>query len=103
MIQINRNASGAERKPQPKVLRKKDRAVKYTVSVEFNGKTYTTESENIVVPGTATGKPDTPDVPSQNDNICKWDNVDHGTTFWGRLVKFFHSILYFFAHLFGKR
>ena len=37
------------------------------------------------------------------DNICKWDNVDHGTSFWGRIVRFFHSILYFFAHLFGKK
>ena len=37
------------------------------------------------------------------DNICKWDNVDHGTSFWGRIVKFFHSILYFFAHLFGRK
>ncbi|MBR0510926.1 MAG: InlB B-repeat-containing protein [Clostridia bacterium] len=37
------------------------------------------------------------------DNICKWDNVDHGTSFWDRIVKFFHSILYFFAHLFGRK
>ena len=42
------------------------------------------------------------DTPS-GDNVCKWDNVDHGTSFWGRLVKFFHSILYFFAHLFGRK
>ncbi|MBR3423559.1 MAG: hypothetical protein IKG80_03615, partial [Clostridia bacterium] len=46
--------------------------------------------------------PTDPDHPSGN-NVCKWDNVDHGTSFWGRLVKFFHSILYFFAHLFGRR
>ena len=42
------------------------------------------------------------DTPS-GDNVCKWDNVDHGTSFLGKLTKFFHSILYFFAHLFGKR
>lgn len=47
--------------------------------------------------------PDTPDAPAQDDTLCKWDNVDHGTSFWGRLVHFFHSILYFFARLFGKR
>ena len=47
-------------------------------------------------------EPTDPGTPS-GDNICKWDNVDHGTSFWGRLVKFFHSILYFFAHLFGRR
>ena len=82
-----------------------DRVVKYTVSVEFNGRTYTAESENVTVPGTATGEPDTPTNPdtSSGGNICKWDNVDHGASFWGRLVHFFHSILYFFAHLFSRR
>lgn len=58
-----------------------------------------------------TGEPDTPDEPTDptdpdspsGNNICKWDDVDHGTSFWGRPVKFFHSILYFFAHLFGRR
>lgn len=58
--------------------------------------------------------PDAPDDPTDStnpadpteptgNNICKWDNVDHGTFFRGRLVKFFHSILYFFAHLFGRK
>ena len=46
--------------------------------------------------------PADPTEPTGN-NICKWDNVDHGTSFWGRIVKFFHSILYFFAHLFGRK
>ena len=46
--------------------------------------------------------PADPTEPTGN-NICKWDNVDHGTSFWGRLVKFSHSILYFFAHLFGRK
>ena len=92
-----------------------DQVVKYTAAVEFDGKTYTTETEDVTVPGTATGEPDDPtpddstpdnpmpDQPTENDNVCKWDNVDHGTSFWGRIVKFFHSILYFFAHLFGRR
>jgi len=40
---------------------------------------------------------------SGSGNICKWDNVDHGNSFFGRLVAFFHSIMYFFAHLFGLR
>ena len=47
-------------------------------------------------------EPTEPDNPS-GDNICKWDNTDHGTSFLGRLTEFFHSILYFFAHLFGRR
>ena len=86
-----------------------DKVVKYTASLTFNGKTYTTETGNVTLPGTATGEPDTPPTEPTDpgtpsgDNICKWDNVDHGTSFWGRLVRFFHSILYFFAHLFGRR
>ena len=47
-------------------------------------------------------EPTDPDHPS-GDSLCKWDNVDHGTSFWGRIVRFFHSVLYFFAHLFGRR
>ena len=47
-------------------------------------------------------EPENPNEPA-NDNICKWDNVDHGTSIWGKIVKFFHTVLYFFAHLFGKR
>lgn len=47
--------------------------------------------------------PDTPDDPAQNDNLCKWDNKDHGTSFFGRIIKAFHTILWFFAHLFGRR
>ena len=47
-------------------------------------------------------EPTDPDTPSE-DNKCPWDDVDHGTSFWGRIVRFFHSILYFFAHLFGRR
>lgn len=36
------------------------------------------------------------------DNLCKWCGEPH-TGFCGIFVNFFHSILYFFAHLFGKR
>jgi hypothetical protein len=32
-----------------------------------------------------------------------WCGKDHTATFWQRIVGFFHSILYFFAHLFGRR
>ena len=85
-----------------------DQVVKYTVTVEINGRTYTTETENITVPGTATGdpgqtdQPSNPDTPSQ-DGKCKWCGEDHSGSFWQKIVGFFHSILYFFAHLFGKR
>ena len=84
----------------------------YTATAEFGGKTYT-DVRTEVLP--ATGEPDDPADPTEptdpttepdtpsGDNVCKWDNVDHGTSFLGKLTKFFHSILYFFAHLFGKR
>ena len=48
-------------------------------------------------------EPTDPDHPSGGDNTCPWDGMDHGTSFWGRIVRFFHAILYFFAHLFGLR
>ena len=82
---------------------KDDQVVKYKVSVVFDGSAYTTETENITVPGTATGEsdqPGTPDTPS--GDACRWCGKTH-SGFWGGLVKFFHSIVYFFAHLFGRR
>ena len=35
-------------------------------------------------------------------NKCKWCGKVH-TGFFGKLIEFFHNILYFFAHLFGKK
>ena len=35
-------------------------------------------------------------------NLCKWDNVDHGTSFFGRVIAFFHSILYTITHIFNR-
>ena len=40
------------------------------------------------------------DVPA---NLCKWCEQDHSGSVWQKIVGFFHSILYFFAHLFGQR
>ena len=42
-----------------------------------------------------------PDKP-QGDGLCKWCGEPH-SGFWGKIVGFFHSILYFYAHLFGAR
>ena len=36
-------------------------------------------------------------------NLCKWCEKDHSGSFWQKIVGFFHALLYFFAHLFGKR
>ena len=48
-------------------------------------------------PDEPTDDPDEPD-----ENLCKWCGEPH-EGFWGKIVGFFHSVLYFFAHLFGKR
>ena len=48
-------------------------------------------------PDEPTDDPDEPD-----ENLCKWCGEPH-EGFWGKIVGFFHSILYFFAHLFGRR
>ena len=88
---------------------KDDQVVKYTVSLTFDGKTYTTETENITVPGTATGEdtPSQPDTPTKPDKPsesgkCKWCGKHH-SGFWQSIVGFWHNIFYFFAHLFGRR
>ena len=82
--------------------------MKYAASVEIDGRTYTAETENITVPGTATGDPGQTDQPSDPDDPsqsgkCKWCGKDHSDNFLQRIVGFFHSIIYFFAHLFGRR
>ena len=48
--------------------------------------------------------PDEPVDPGneQTGEKCKYCDEVHGNDFMGRLTKFFHSILYFFAHLFGR-
>ncbi|MBR4745058.1 MAG: InlB B-repeat-containing protein [Oscillospiraceae bacterium] len=59
----------------------------------------------------ATDEPDTPDDPAEpadpdtpsGSGLCKWCEKDHSGSFWQRIVGFFHSVLYFFAHLFGRR
>ena len=43
-----------------------------------------------------------PDPDEPDENLCKWCGEAHEGV-WGKIVGFFHSILYFFAHLFGKR
>ena len=47
---------------------------------------------------------ETPDDPTPADNagLCKYCGEDHSGSFMQRIIGFFHSILYFFSHLFGK-
>ena len=61
----------------------------YTATVEFEGETYTDAVEKT--------------IPALNDGLCKWCGERHDGSFWQRIVGFFHNILYFFAHLFGRR
>ena len=49
----------------------------------------------------AAENPAGPDEPA-GDNVCKWCGKVH-TGFWQKIVGVFHTILYFFAHLFGTR
>ena len=83
-----------------------DQVVKYTVTVNFAGKTYRTETVNFTVPGTATGdqgQSNPPSQPSGGSGKCKWCGKDHTANFWQRIVGFWHTIFYFWAHLFGLR
>lgn len=46
---------------------------------------------------------ETPADPStENSTVCKFCKKIHGNSLWERIISFFHSIFYFFAHLFGK-
>ena len=56
-------------------------------------------------PATET-EPATPDEPAtetepDNGNLCPLDGTDHGTTFMGKIIKFFHSILWSLFRLIG--
>ena len=51
-------------------------------------------------------EPATPDEPAtetepENDNLCPLDGTDHGTSFMGKIIKFFHSILWSLFRLVG--
>ena len=89
-----------------------DQVVRFTASVTFNGQSFTDETDDVTVEGTATGTQDdpaTPEDPSQNEEpaqdaqLCSWCQEDHSGSFLQRIVGFFHSVLYFWAHLFGLR
>ena len=56
--------------------------------------------ENPTDPEDPTEQPGADDP--QDGSLCKWCGEPH-TGFWGKIVAFFHSILYFFAHLFGRK
>lgn len=43
-----------------------------------------------------------PEEQEQNDSFCKWCGKSH-TGFFGKVVGSFHSVIYFFAHLFGRK
>ena len=45
----------------------------------------------------------TEEIPVVSVNRCKWCNEVHDSSFIGRITAFFHNIIYFFAHLFGKK
>ena len=67
---------------------------RYTATVEFEGVTYTDSAEFSL--------PALPEPPDES-KLCKYCHKDHGATPVGRIIGFFHSILYFFSNLFGKK
>ena len=90
-----------------------DGLARFTATVEFEGRTYTDTCDKAIPAGSTPDQPDQPDQPDNPDTPddpdvpseetrCKWcDEVHNGV--WGKIVGFFHSILYFFAHLFGRK
>ena len=88
---VEKSAAITEAKTEPTAT--EDGAVTYTATATVNGKTYT-DIKTKVLP--AIGSPDTP----QGDKLCKWCGEPHNG-FFGKIIGFFHSVLYFFAHLFG--
>ncbi len=60
----------------------------YTATVTFEGNTYTDTVEK--------------EIPALNEGLCKWCGQRH-EGFFGKILGFFHSVAYFFAHLFGRR
>ena len=87
------------------VVDSKDAAIKdgrqVTVSIDENNNQIVTDYSN-----------DTSELPSNHENAdptptvegnkCKYCDTVHPNTFIGNITKFFHAVLYFFAHLFGK-
>ena len=45
-------------------------------------------------------EPDEPDEP-ENEDLCPLDEKDHGTSFWGKLIRFIHTVIYKLFKLFG--
>ena len=72
-----------------------------TATVTLDGKTYQIVKDRTIP---ATGTPDQPGGSNPPaGKLCPWDQKDHGNSFGGKIVTFFHKILYFFAHLFGTK
>ena len=74
---------------------------RFTATISFGGATFT-DTFDKTIPVITPDDPTDPDKPSDGKNLCKYCGEDHGTSFWGKIVAFFHAILYFFAHLFGR-
>lgn len=89
-----------------------DASVIATVGYTLNGAELDVPYAAVLVLGSEDPEPDEPDDPAQeqtddpvpkNGALCKWDGKDHGNGIFGRITAFVHSVLYFFAHLFGLK
>ena len=45
--------------------------------------------------------PDDGSTPSSGSGVCKLCGKTHPSHIWGRIIAFFHAVIYFFKHLFG--
>ncbi|MCR5783311.1 MAG: FAD-dependent oxidoreductase [Clostridia bacterium] len=85
--------------------------VKYYKGRESDGKTQPctlmfkaagVDTDRAVLPGSFESKHRTEKGELQDGDLCKWCGKPH-EGFFGKILGFFHSILWFFAHLFGRR
>ena len=44
-----------------------------------------------------------PAQPEEDPNTCQFCGRDHTGSLWQRIIGAFHKVLYFFAHLFGRK
>lgn len=80
-----------------------DVSVSYDISVSEDGRISNTITPSIKNPSYGIRPAMIIDLTSALDSVdkCKWCGKVHSDIF-GKIVGFFHSILYFFSHLFGR-
>ena len=79
-------------------------ASKPNVTAEISSQAETTAApaaETTAPPETEAETEPATETEPENDNLCPLDGTDHGTTFMGKIIKFFHSILWWMFRIVG--